>query len=206
MKKAVIVILVALVVVALVPQTLSAGVGIKGGYSWSKFSLKSSEPPPFAFGYLPYAVGGLYFNINLGLLSVQPEVLYTRMGAKYEVGADSLQYRFEYVQVPVLIKLNVIPVGPIRPFIAVGGYGSYLLRAKGVMVVGGVSTETDLADQMQKYDYGAVGGAGVALRLPGISLTVEGRYNLGLANIMKDPLPGDSMKNRSVMALVGIGF
>jgi hypothetical protein len=206
MKKAMIVVLVALVVGALVPQTLSAGVGIKGGYSWSKFSLTSSEPPPFAFGYLPYYVGGLYFNINLGLFSIQPEVLYTRMGAKYEVGADSLQYRFDYIQVPVLIKLNVIPVGPIRPFIAVGGYGSYLLRAKGVSVIGGVSEETDLADMIQKYDYGAVGGAGVAFRLPGISLSVEGRYNLGLANVAKNALPGESMKNRSVMALVGIGF
>ena len=59
---------------------------------------------------------------------------------------------------------------------------------------------------MQKYDYGAVGGAGLAFRLPGVSISVEGRYNLGLANIMKDPAVGDSIKNRSVMALVGIGF
>ena len=206
MKKAMIVVLIALVAVALVPQTLSAGVGIKGGYSWSKFSLTSSEPPPFAFGYLPYFVGGLYFNINLGLFSLQPEVLYTRMGAKYAVDADSLQYRFDYIQVPILIKLNVIPVGPVRPFIAVGGYGSYLLRAKGVMVVEGVSEETDVADMMQKYDYGVVGAAGVTFRLPGISLSVEGRYNLGLANVEKDPLPGESIKNRSIMALVGIGF
>lgn len=206
MKKAMVAVLAALFVVALVPQTLSAGVGVKGGYSWSKFSVKSSEPLPFTLGYLPNVVGGVYFNINLGLLSVQPEVLYTRMGAKYEVGEDGLQWRFDYIQVPVLLKLNVIPVGPIRPFIAVGGYGAYLLSAKGVLIVGGVSDETDMSDSMQKYDYGAVGGAGVAFRLPGISISVEGRYNLGLANIEKDPLAGESMKNRSVMALVGIGF
>ncbi len=206
MKKLMLVALVALFVAALVPQTLSAGVGIKGGYSWSKFELKSSEPPPFTFGYLPSAVGGIYFGINLGLISIQPEVLYTRMGAKYEVDADSLQYQFEYVQVPVLLKINIIPVGPIRPFLAAGPYGAYLLRARGVMVVDGVTDTTDLGPEMQKYDYGAVGGVGLAFRLPGISLSVEGRYNFGLANIMKDPAPGDSMKNRSVMALVGIGF
>lgn len=206
MKKAMLVVLAALCVAALVPQTLSAGVGIKGGYSWSKFELKSSEPPPFTFGYLPAAVGGIYFDINLGLISIQPEVLYTRIGAKYEEGEDSLQYRSDYIQVPVLLKLNVIPAGPLRPFIAVGAYGAYLLKARGVMVVDGVTDSTDLADQMQKYDYGAVGGAGLAFRLPGVSITVEGRYNLGLANIMKDPAAGDSIKNRSVMALVGIGF
>jgi hypothetical protein len=204
MKKAMLVVLVALAVVALVPQTLSAGVGIKGGYSWSKFS--PSEPPPFTLGNLSYFVGGIYFNINMGFLSLQPEVLYTRMGARAEEAGDSLEYRFDYIQVPVLLKINVIPAGPVRPFIAVGGYGSYLLKAKGVMVVGGVTEEEDLSDTFQKYDYGAVGGAGLAFHLPGISITVEGRYNLGLANILKDPSEGEYVKNRSIMALVGIGF
>lgn len=204
MKKSMLVVLAALIVVAVVPQTLSAGVGIKGGYSWSRFTL--SEPPPFTLGNLSYVVGGLYFNINMGFLSLQPEVLYTRMGAKYEEAGDSLQYRFDYIQVPVLLKINVIPAGPIRPFIAVGGYGAYLLKAKGVMIVDDVTEETDLSDTFQKYDYGAVGGAGLAFRLPGISITVEGRYNLGLANILKDPLEGEYVRNRSIMALVGIGF
>src|SRR5512140_1729296 len=150
MKKSMLVILVALVVVALVPQTLSAGVGIKGGLSWSKFELKSGDPVPIAFGNLTSVVGGVYFDVNLRLLALQPEILYTRMGAKYEVGEDSIQYRFDYVQVPVLLKLNVIPAGPLRPFIAVGGYGSYLVKARGVMVVGGVTDSTDIIDQMQR--------------------------------------------------------
>ena len=55
-----------------------------------------------------------------------------------------MQYRFEYIQVPVLLKINVIPAGPLRPFIAVGAYGAYLLRARGVMVVDGVTDSTDL--------------------------------------------------------------
>ena len=204
MKKSLLVVLVALAVVAVVPQTLGAGVGIKGGYSWSRFTL--SDPPPFTLDNLSYFVGGLYFDINMGFLSLQPEVLYTRMGAKYEEAGDSLQYRFDYIQVPVLLKINIIPAGPIRPFIAAGGYGAYLLKAKGVMIVDDVTEEEDLSDTFQKYDYGVVGGAGLAFRLPGISITVEGRYNLGLANILKDPSEGEYVKNRSIMALVGIGF
>jgi hypothetical protein len=206
MKRLMILSLAILCLAALVPQTLSAGVGVKGGYSLSKFALVSSEPPPFTFDYLPSFVAGLYFDINLGIISIQPEVLYTRMGAKYEDGEDSLQYRFEYVQAPVLLKINIIPAGPVRPFICGGGYGSYLLKATGIMVAGGVRTETDLADTIVKYDYGVVGGAGLAFKLPGISLSVEGRYNLGLMNIEKDPAAGESVKNRSIMALVGIGF
>jgi hypothetical protein len=186
-------------VAALVPQNLAAGIGIKGGYSLSKFSLTSTEPPPFTFGNLPFYTGGIFFNLKLGPLAIQPEVLYTRMGAKYAVDADSLEYRFDYVQVPVLLKLSVIPLGPIRPVIYAGGYGSYLFKATGVM------TE-DLIDQFQKYDYGVVGGVGVDFKLPMITISIEGRYNYGLMNVLKDPLAGESLKNRSMMALVGIGF
>jgi hypothetical protein len=206
MKRLMIVALAVLCVAGLLPQTLSAGFGIKGGYSLSKFSLTSTEPPPFEFINLPYYTGGIYFSLKLGPLAIQPEVLYTRMGAKYAVDADSLEYRFDYIQVPVLLKLSVIPLGPIRPVIYAGGYGSYMLKAKGVETVGGVPDETDLADMFEKYDYGVVGGAGIEFKLPGISFSIEGRYNYGLKNILKDPSAGEAVKNRSMMALIGIGF
>jgi hypothetical protein len=206
MKKSLIVVLAVLCVAAFVPQALQAGITLKGGLSMSKFSLQSTEPPPFTFGNLNYYVGGLSLGINLGIVSIQPEVLYTRMGARYAVDPDSLEYRFDYIQVPVLLKINIIPAGPLRPFICGGGYGSYLLKAKGVMVSGGETTEEDLADTFEKYDYGVVGGAGLAFHLPGITLSAEGRYNLGLKNILKDPAAGDSVKNRSIMVLLGIGF
>jgi hypothetical protein len=206
MKKSFVVVLAALCVAALVPQALQAGVAIKGGLSLSKFQLTSTEPPDFAFGNLRYYVGGLSLSINLGIVSIQPEVLYTRMGARYAVDADFIEYRFDYIQVPLMLRINVIPAGPIRPFICGGGYGSYLIKATGVMEAGGVRDEEDLADTFLKYDYGVVGGAGLAFHLPGITLTAEGRYNMGLMNILKEPSVGESVKNRSIMALVGIGF
>jgi hypothetical protein len=206
MKKVVILFLAALFVAALVPQSLSAGVGVKAGYSLSKFSLVSTEPPPFTFGNLPSVVGGIYLEIKLGFISLQPEILYTRMGAKYESDPVVVEYRFDYVQAPVLLKINVIPAGPVRPFIYGGGYGSYLLKARGFMTDGTTPETVDLADTFVKYDYGVVGGAGLAFKLPGISISVEGRYNYGLMNTLKDPAAGESVKNRSMMALVGIGF
>ena len=206
MKKSFVVILAALCVAVLIPQALQAGVTLKGGLSLSKFQLTSSEPPDFAFGNLRYFVGGLSLGLNLGIVSIQPEVLYTRMGARYAVGADFLEYRYDYIQVPLLLRINVIPAGPLRPFICGGGYGSYLIKATGVMEVEGVRDEEDMSDTFQKYDYGVVGGAGLAFHLPGITLTAEGRYNMGLMNILKDPVASESVKNRSIMALVGIGF
>jgi hypothetical protein len=208
MKKLVILSLAVVCVAALIPQNLDAGVGIKAGYSLSKFKVESAYDLPFEWGNLPYYVGGLYFNVNLGFVSIQPEILYTRMGGRWEADAsNSLEYWFDYVQVPVLLKLNVIPAGPIRPFIYGGGYGAYLLKATGVMVVDGTELpRTDIKDTYQELDYGVIGGVGLTFKLPGIALTIEGRYNYGLRNLYIDPAEGESMKNTSMVALIGIGF
>jgi hypothetical protein len=206
MKRFMILSLAVLFVTALVPQDLAAGVGIKGGYSLSKFSLTATDAPPFT--NLSSPVGGIFFNLKLGPIAIQPEVLYVRMGSRYVVAGSGLEFRFDYIQVPVLLKLSVIPLGPIRPIIYAGGYGSYLFKANGVELLDGavVGEPVDLMADYEKYDYGVIGGVGIEFKLPGISFSVEGRYNYGLKNIMKNTGPDDFWKNRSMMALVGIGF
>lgn len=202
MKRFLVLSLAALCVTVLVPQTLSAGVGLKGGYALSKFSVTDPEAPRFM--NLPAPIGGIFFNFGLGPLAIQPEVLYARMGAKADMDGATLEYRLDYIYAPVLLKLRVVPVGPVRPIIYVGGYGSYLLNAKGVMTFEGQSEEADVADMFEKTDFGVVGGAGIEFKLPGIMISVEGRYNYGLRNIAAGE--GGEGKNRSMMALVGIGF
>lgn len=206
MKKLMIVSLAVLCAAALLPQSLSAGIGIKGGYSWSSFTLTAiGEIPPFQTYSAP--TGGVFFNLGLGFLTIQPEALYVRMGAQLDFEGDSMQWRLEYAQVPVLLKLNIIPAGPIRPFIYGGAYGSYLFNAKGVLIVDGeVVDEGDMDDMFEKFDYGVIGGAGITLKLAGIALSVEGRYNYGLANILTDPGEAESMKNSCWMTLVGFSF
>jgi hypothetical protein len=205
MKRLAIVFLAAALVAALVPQALDAGVGIKGGYSLAKFAQTSALPVP-TWGNTKFFVGGLSFEGGLGFFSLQPEILYVRMGGKYTIDADnSLENRLEYIQAPVLIKLNIMP-GPIRPFIYGGGYGAYLVKAKGIMVVAGVPQEAPLTDNFERLDYGVVGGAGLSIGLAGVSVSIEGRYNYGLKNILKDPAAGETMKNRCLMALVGLNF
>ena len=200
MKRLAIAALAVLCMAAFVPQALEAGVGLKAGYSLSKFSQLSDAPLPFQWENLPFFVGGLSFEGGLGFISLQPEVLYVRMGGKYAAGL--LEYRFNYIQVPVMLKLNIVPAGPVRPFIGGGGYGAYLIKAEGVLG----ADKADLTGDYMRFDYGIVGGVGLAFKLPVISISVEGRYNYGLMNIMKDPAAGDSMKNRSIMVLVGVNF
>jgi hypothetical protein len=207
MKKLIIAVVAAVALTALVPSGLQAGVGLKGGLSWSSFTLASTEPIPFTFGNLQYYVGGVFFDIGLGFVSIQPEILYVRMGGQYEVDElNSLELRHQYIQAPLLLRFNVIPAGPVRPFVCAGGYGAYLIKSEGVMEIDGVSEKSDVTEDYQRFDYGVIGGAGVMFKLGVVALSIEGRYNYGLANMLKDPAAGDSMKNRSLMALVGIKF
>jgi Outer membrane protein beta-barrel domain len=208
MKKMAVVLAVLVGAMALVPANLDAGVTIKGGYTLSKFLWKSPDPLPFEWANLPFFTGGISFSLGLGFVAIQPEILYTRMGGHFAFDAtNSVEFQFDYVQVPLLLKFNVVPAGPIRPFLCGGGYGSYLIKATGVMVEDGTELpRVDLKDTYQKLDYGVVGGAGIAFKLPGIAITVEGRYNYGLRNIYIDPAEGEFMRNTSIMALVGIGF
>ena len=207
MKKLALVALAAICLTAFIPGPLEAGVGLKGGVTWSSLALASPDPIPFSFGNLQYYAGGLFFDLGLGFVSIQPEILYVRMGGLYEVDeANSLEFRHQYIQVPLLLRFNVVPAGPIRPFVCAGGYGAYLIKSEGVLEVDGETTKEDITEDYQRYDYGVVGGAGILFKLGVVGLSVEGRYNYGLANLFKDPLEGESMKNRSVMALVGIKF
>jgi hypothetical protein len=206
MKKMSVVLAVLICVMAFVPRDLGAGVGIKGGYTLSKFLEKPSGSLPWA--NLPFYTGGLYFSLSMGFVTIQPEVLYTRMGGRVEVdAANSLEFWFDYIQVPVLLKFNIVPAGPIRPFLYGGGYGGYLIKATGVMVEDGTELpRMSLMDTYEKLDYGVLGGVGLTFKLPGIAITVEGRYNYGLKNLIIDPAEGEFMRNTSIMALVGIGF
>ena len=173
--------------------------------SLAKISESPAESLPWQ--NLPFFVGGLSFEASLGIISLQSEILYVRMGAKYTAEptmasscrTTTSKYRF-------FSRLNVLPAGPIRPFICGGGYGSYLIKAELALKTLGVVTKEDMTEERTRFDYGVVGGLGLAFKLPVISLSVEGRYNFGLMNIIKNPGAGEAIKNRCLMALVGIGF
>ena len=204
MKKLFIASLAVLFVAALLARPAAAGVGVKGGLAMPTLGFSAlAEAPPLKTLSTP--MGGVYFGLGLGLFSIQPEILYVRMGARMEETPDWMEYRLDYIQVPLLLKVNVLP-GPISPMIYGGPYGAYLLKATGVSYISGVSESADIKDQIKSTDYGVTFGGGIDFKLPGIKLSAEVRYNIGLANIAKDAEAGYWVKNRCLMVLAGIGF
>jgi hypothetical protein len=203
LKKFLIVSLTVLVLAAVVPQPAVAGFGLKGGLAQSNLDFSPSALLPLKNLNAP--MGGIFWGFNLGLFTIQPEALYVRMGTRLEESPNWMEDRLDYIQIPVLLKLGLLP-GPIKLVIYGGGYYSFLLSANAVSNIDGIEDSTSIKDQVKSNDYGAVFGGGIDFNLAAIKLSAEVRYNLGMANINNVVDDTTSIKNHSLMFLVGIGF
>ena len=207
MKRLMIVSLAVLFVAALVPQNLAAGVGIKGGFNFSNITVKPADPEMPDFQNLRGLTGGLFFSLSMGFVGIQPEILYSRRGMMYELDADNkIEYLADYIEGLVLLKLSVLPAGPVRPVIFAGPSFGYLLKAKGRLTTPEGTEEEDMTEMYEKTEWAAVFGAGLDFKLAGLLLTVDGRYHMGLTNVSKDVEVGQTVKNKGFSVLVGIGF
>ena len=168
-------------------------------------------------------VGGVYSTIVLAkIFALQPELLFTMAGTKYKYDEfseyDYYTLKLNYIQLPVLLKFYIPMPGNVKPTIFAGPYGSYNVSDKYYnewylpsTVWGEGDYDGDISDdfmEVQKFDYGVVFGIGVDFIIfSDKQLTVDARYNLGLANVFDaDPLDDPDIKNGTISAMVGIGF
>lgn len=146
-------------------------IGVRGGVTYPVYT----ENTPFSDPALGF-VGGLVLNIGAGKLSFQPEVNYVRTSTKeIGFGADGSISSFDYVQVPLLLKISSGTYAGTRFFLNVGPYGSYVASAS----FDGKKIPID--GNEGRLSYGAAAGIGAALKAgPGhLTIEVRGHYQLG---------------------------
>lgn len=146
------------------------------------FEGKKSDPH---FGF----AAGLFVEKPFSdIVSGQFEVLYVQKGGKDELDdADFEDAEIEdgnlalsYVDVPVMVKVNVPLEGNVSPFLYGGGFAGYLLDAQAES--GGESIDEEgfeLKDLLKDINYGIVLGGGVSFG----KISLDIRYDMGLANI-----------------------
>lgn len=128
-------------------------------------------------------------------LTIQPELLFSQKGYKYDAGSIDVTNTLSYIAVPVLVKMNLGQASAqARPFVFAGPEVGMLLSAKAK--ADGVSA--DIKDGFKSLDFGAVVGAGVGIG----NISIDARYGLGLASIVD----GGSGKNRAISLSVGYAF
>ncbi len=139
-------------------------------------------------------VGGGIELFSVPHISLDIDGFYFRKGSKFESATEELDYTLDVISITPVVRVKFLP-GP-SPYVLGGGEFSYILTHK--------RDDVDIKATYKSFDYGLVFGAGFRMSMPGASLFFEGRYHLGVANILKDPAPGDSQKTKAFVVIVGI--
>lgn len=189
--------------------------GVKGGLAMHKFTGDDARGSPD--WRTAWAAGG-FLTLGLGSsLALQPELLYVRKGAKFEwtamdefgepIDDGESHYKFDYLDLPVLVKYTLPTAGRVRPCVFAGPVASLKMSARYVSDAIGVLEPAvdEEVDEVKSLDFGLALGAGVAFPAGGRTLSVDVRYTAGLTD-WPDIDEDVSNKNGGWLAMLGIGF
>ncbi len=191
-----------------VPQASAQGIklGVKGGVNLAKLGGSDAGSTESKAGF----VAGGFVEFMLGnMFAIQPEVLYSQKGAKESIGGDEVKLKVDYVEVPLLLKLNIpIEGSKVHPSVYAGPAVAFKASCKLAADIGGVSASESCDDaglEIKSTDFGLAFGGGVSFDVGGAEVGVDVRYTLGLSSIddFSDP---DDIKNQVISIMGTVGF
>lgn len=175
-------ILLAFFLVGIVASS-QAQFGVRAGFNSPSFSPGNSESNPGV--HL-----GAYYTIGTEFISVEPGLQFSQKGFKDNSSGDLITERLNYIDIPVLVRLNLLP--SVNVF--AGPQASALISRKRESL-GETQTSTD---PVRGYDIGGVLGAQVKLPL---GLNAQASYDFGLTSLNYYNL---DVKNQ--VFKIGIGY
>jgi hypothetical protein len=139
-------------------------------------------------------------------LSLQVTPMYLQKGGNAKVDFDFLdytEYRADYLEIPILIRLN-FDAGMIKPYLLAGPSLGFQLNSTYLNSDG---EEVDISNDTKNLDLSLVLGAGLEIELDNLSLFGQLTYNHGLSNL--DNSDGildftDEIYTRSIGFYVGL--
>ena len=178
--------------------------GLKAGMNIANLHGDDVE----GFGYeskMGFCAGGFITFKVANIVAIQPEVLYTQKGTKWEevFMGGTWNINLNYLEIPVLFKVIMPIQGMIKPHLFVGPYFAYNLTAKWKIVYNGQSEEIDVDEEIKDGDFGAVFGGGIDFGLPAGKIVFDARYSLGLTTIDEE---GSDVKNNVFSFMLGYAF
>ncbi len=148
-----------------------ADFGIKGGLNLANFTNENGTE----YKMKPDIHLGILVHIHLNkMFAVQPELLFSGQGTKFNTGNSDFRYSLNYINLPVLLQL--MTESGIR--FETGPQVGVLVGAKAKS--GGNSV--DIKDNFKSTDFAWVFGIGY---ITPKKFGFDFRYNLGLADITK---------------------
>lgn len=171
-------------------STASADGGIKFGPTFAKFSSESLD-----FKNRTGLHAGIFFGGNRsGVLGLQGEINWIRRRTETEMGGQGI--RIDYLQVPVLLRLNVGTDSP-------SGFALYGIVGPALDIKIADQTEgVTIDDGWEGADVSLVFGGGMEVA----RIIVEGRYEKGLRRINKNFFDVTEIKKQAFTILFGVRF
>jgi len=206
---------IVLLLVALVAAQATAGSlgkGIKAGISYAKITNDFAGDSDYDLGV---AAGiSLSYDLVPGL-TIQPELLYVQQGGKYDttifdagggiLGTGEFVWNLNYIQLPVLARLNLPVVGALLPTIIAGPALSFKASSSFSMEQDGTTLESGDIEDVKSTDLSLIVGLGFKVGAGPAGVTVDARYNLGSTNL-NDAGTDTTIKNRGFQVLAGFQF
>ncbi len=127
---------------------------------------------------------GVYYNMSLNKqFSIQPELVYSAQGVRYEFSGQEEKITANYINFTPFFRYNT----PGGFFLGTGPYIGFLMSAE-FKEQG--QPDIDIKDDLKSMDFGWGFGAGFSSKG---GLGFDLRFNLGLSTIDDDPNPIDIM-------------
>jgi len=184
-------------------STLYADFKIMGGMNLSRYIISPKEDG-VKWSYEYGLLGGIGLEKKFtDRMLLEFNFLFFQKGSKVEF-ADfpdlKETYRINAFSIPVLLRRKFFYGS--SPY-AIGGVEFSSILAHKAKFEG--EEAVDLKENTKKMDIGLVLGCGYELELEeNLYLFMEARYHHGLVNIMSNPVEDQSMKNSTILILIGL--
>lgn len=200
------------------PEVGITGYGAKLGLSFAGINTDYDEFDEFLDSRTGFTAGAfLTYSLNRQF-AIQPELLYVSKGAEKDLFFVTPEWSMDYLEIPILLKFDIIPQGPLHPNLFAGPAFALLLSSE----ISASDYSADVADYMKSMDVSLVFGGGIDYK----RITFDVRYTMGLGGVLDvadaidewneytDAEPGDfyyleeepSVKNTNLTFLIGVKF
>lgn len=169
-------------------------IGIVGGANFTNLDLDILEMGDDVSldmnGSTSFGIGAtadipLYRNFHLRL-----EPMYLKRGGglqsdiPFELPNIGLSYESSFIEIPVMLRAEF--GNSLRPYVLAGPTVGFLLDSFITVEFLGIGVRCSLQDITKSVHFGFTYGAGIHYPVGNFSLFVEGRYTVGLSDIIED--------------------
>lgn len=185
------------------------GIGFEAGLNVSDLSVDSDGNGTEFDAETGFRAGGVLRYDFAPVIGIQTGASYSQKGAAFENdGGTSQDIELEYLEVPLLLQLN-IPTGPapVNPRLFAGGTVNIEIACNSTQA--DEESECSVAQvagqdfEPKSTDVGFLFGAGLDFPAGPGALTVDLRFDLGLSDINDVADNPNDLKNRNFQATAG---